>query len=420
MLERLKNLFGKQQPEEVRSAENPLEALVTGLKFTNGAITKESALNIPAVATSLEFICSTIAVLPIKMYKRVDADSVEEIEDDYRLKLLNEETGDLLDAVQCKKAIISDMLMMGAGYAYLEKNGNHIAAVYYVDEKYVNVTNGVDNIHKQVWVSIDGVNYPDHNVFRVTRDTTDGVSGRGILEQNPLLFNAMYNAMKFENTAICSGTKRGYLKSQRKLDPDQLKRLKHAWRNLYSTDINDSPDIVVLNEGITFEPASATAAENQLNESKQTNSDLVYNLFGLSSALFTGSLTNEAYITAVKTSILPIVRAFDTAINKFFLLEKEKGEYFFAVDVSEILKAGIEDRYRGYEIALKNGWMQVDEIRKRENMKPLGLDFVKLNLADVLYYPDKNEVYTTNTNATYTLGSGGKEVIEDDANRNPQ
>lgn len=414
MLERFKNFFGKQ-PEELRSAENPLEALVTGRSFTGGTVTKEAALNIPAVATALEFVSSTIAGLPIKLYKRV-GESVEEVENDYRLKLLNEETGDLLDAVQCKKAIIADMLLMGAGYAYLEKQGNRIAGVYYVDEKFVSVTNNVDHIHKQVWVSIDGKNYPDYNVFRVTRDTDDGVSGKGVLEKNPLLFNTMYNALKFENTAICSGTKRGFLKSQRRLDPDQMERLKKVWRKLYSTEVNDSPDIVVLNEGISFEPASATAAETQLNEAKRTNSDLVYNLFGLSSALFEGTLTNEAYVTAVKTGILPIVTAFNTAINKFFLLEKEKGEYFFAVDVSEILKAGIEDRYRGYEIALKNGWMQVDEIRKRENMKPLGLNFVKLNLADVLYYPDKNEVYTTNTNATYTIGSGGKEVNEDDAN----
>ena len=418
MLDRFKNFFGRES-KEVRSAENPLEALVTGRSFTGGSVTKEAALNIPAVATSLEFICSIVAGLPIKLYKRVNG-NVEEVVKDYRLKLLNEETGDLLDALQCKKAIIADMLLMGAGYAYLEKQGNRIMGVYYVDEQYVSVTNNIDKIHKQVWLSIDGVNYPDYDVFRVTRSTSDGVSGHGILEQNPLLFNTMYNALKFENTAICSGTKRGFLKSQRRLDPEQMERLKKVWRKLYSTDVNNSPDIVVLNEGISFEPASASAAENQLNESKRTNSDLVYNLFGLSSALFDGALTYEAYITAIKTGILPVVNAFNAAINKFFLLEKEKGEFFFVVDVSEILKTDLEDRYKGYEIALKNGWMQVDEIRKLENMKPLGLDFVKLNLADVLYYPDKSEVYTANTNATYTIGSGGKEVDKNDANRNPQ
>ena len=47
-------------------------------------------------------------------------------------------------------------------------------------------------------------------------------------------------------------------------------------------------------------------------------------------------------------------------------------------------------RYQAYELACKNGFMQIDEVRYKENMAPLGLDFVKLGLQDVLYYPDKD------------------------------
>ena len=39
-----------------------------------------------------------------------------------------------------------------------------------------------------------------------------------------------------------------------------------------------------------------------------------------------------------------------------------------------------------------------------ENMAPLGLDFVKLGLGDVLYDPELKQVYTLNTNAAYKLG----------------
>lgn len=35
-----------------------------------------------------------------------------------------------------------------------------------------------------------------------------------------------------------------------------------------------------------------------------------------------------------------------------------------------------------------------------EGLPPLGLDFVKLGLNDVLYYPQKGQVYTPNTNQT--------------------
>ena len=412
MFETLKKRFFTSSLE-VRSSEETsnFEAVLTGKNYSTDTISKQQALNIPAVATAVEFITSTIASLPVKLYKK-EGETINEIEDDYRLKFLNEDTGDLLDAVQFKKALVADMLLKGAGYAYIDKSGNKINGIYYVNESKVSVIKGTDEIFKTVDIYINGKQYNDFDVLRVTRGTLNGVTGVGVLEQNPLLFNLMYNALKYENTAVCSGTKRGFLKSARRLEKAMLEELKKAWRKFNSTDNSNSPDVMVLNEGISFEGASSTATENQLNESKKTNSELVYNLFGLSSALFTGSVVNMngVYINAIKTSVLPVVAVLNTALNKFLLLEKEKNNLFFAIDVSSVLKGDLEERYRGYEIAVKNGWLQIDEIRKLENMKPLGLDFVKLGLADVLYDPTTKAVYTVNTNATVKLGSNGEEV----------
>ena len=48
--------------------------------------------------------------------------------------------------------------------------------------------------------------------------------------------------------------------------------------------------------------------------------------------------------------------------------------------------------------------MQVDEVREKENMEPLGLDFIKLGLQDVLYDPKTKTVYTPNTNQSNKIG----------------
>ena len=49
----------------------------------------------------------------------------EEIED-YRTQLLNRETGDTLDAVQFKRALVTDYLLDGAGYAFVNWQRNKI------------------------------------------------------------------------------------------------------------------------------------------------------------------------------------------------------------------------------------------------------------------------------------------------------
>jgi hypothetical protein len=89
------------------------------------------------------------------------------------------------------------------------------------------------------------------------------------------------------------------------------------------------------------------------------------------------------------------------------LLPSEKENLFFSFDVQSLMKADIETRYKAYEIATKNGILQIDEIRYLENYPPLGLNFVKLGLQDVLYNPETQEIINLNMNANANLDKTG-------------
>ena len=102
--------------------------------------------------------------------------------------------------------------------------------------------------------------------------------------------------------------------------------------------------------------------------------------------------------------ILPILAAFETALNRDLLLPSEKEKFYFSFDVQELLKGSIEQRFIAYQTALNAGFMQIDEIRYRENLAPLDLNWIKLGLQDVLYFPDSEEVYTPNTNKLAKMG----------------
>lgn len=92
-----------RQQEQVVDEANLDTALRTAMG--SRAITVSSALNIPAVSSSVSFIAGTVASLPIRLYRTENGRS-EEVVDDYRLRLLNEETGDLLDAFQWKCTLV--------------------------------------------------------------------------------------------------------------------------------------------------------------------------------------------------------------------------------------------------------------------------------------------------------------------------
>ncbi|UQT47487.1 phage portal protein [Flavonifractor plautii] len=130
-------------------------------------------LNIPAVSSSVGFIAGTIASLPIRLYRTEGGNSVE-VTGDYRLRLLNEETGDLLDAFQWKCTLVRDYLLTGNGYTYVNWAGNRIDGLYYVDPMQVSVEIGADPIYKTARFYIGGARYFSWQVFRMLRNTKDG------------------------------------------------------------------------------------------------------------------------------------------------------------------------------------------------------------------------------------------------------
>ena len=59
-------------------------------------------------------------------------------------------------------------------------------------------------------------------------------------------------------------------------------------------------------------------------------------------------------------------------------------------------------------IAIKNGWLTLDEVRTTENLEALNLDFIKLGLDSVIYYYKDKKIYIPNTKEFVDVEGGGK------------
>ena len=391
---------------ETRDGAITEETLDLVLRNTiNGApVTREEAIGIPPVAASVEFISSTLASIPIKLYEKNKDGNKKELTNDYRLELLNGDTNDLMDAGQMKKSVVADYLLDGAGYVYVNWMGNTIKSLNYVKRSDVSVVKNNNPIFKMADFLIGGQSYPDYKIMRICRDTTDGVTGMGIVEKHGTLLKSMYNSLRYEKDALATGTKKGFLKSDKRLTDEAMKTLRAAWRELFKSGTSDT---MILNQGLSFEAVSPTSAELQQNENKISNTSDIYSIFGINDDLFSvSSGSKDAYINSIKTAVFPAVSAMEAAFNKFLLLDSEKSTKFFAFDTKAIMKGDILNRYKAYEVATKEGFMTIDEVRREENYAPLGLDKIKLSLATVFYDPDTGEIFNINTNSVINTEQG--------------
>lgn len=389
---------------EYRSSAKSLEEVLLEAGIGTDAITKAQALNIPSVAGAVDIISNIVATLPIYLYKEVNGKLT--IVDDDRVSLLNDDTKDTLDAFQFKKALIEDYLLSGAGYAYINKERNKVKSLHYVDNTSVTVNRNTDPIFKSCDILVNGKRYEPFEFIKLTRKTKDGVTGTGIIDEHNDILSVAYLTLKFEKILLkTGGNKKGFLKSQKKLSDEALRVLKTAWNNLYK---DNTENVIILNDGVDFQEASSTSVEMQMNENKVTNAREISKLFNFPSSIWDSNNTKDVYSDLVKLCIMPIVKALETALNKDLLLESEKKQLYFAADTKELMKGNMLDRFKAYEIAIKNGFLQWDEIRYIEDYEPYGLDFIKLGLQDVLYNIKTKEIYTPNTDKTTIIGDSSK------------
>lgn len=396
-------IFKKAKKEERAVANSEsinnnlgLESIIFG-----DVMTKEKALQIPSVAGAIQKIAETIARLPVKLYKIEEDMKISEVKDDIRTELLNVDTKDTLSTADFWKALVEDYYLGKGAFFYINKQDGKIESLNYVDERRISICSNQDPIFKDCNIQIEGSVYKPFDFVKIMRKTKDGYISIPICEENSRILTLAYDSLKFENDLVKKGgNKKGFFKSKNRLGENAIKELKNAVENLYSNSSTERA--VILNEGMDFKETSATSVEMQLNENKKTNADEIFMIFGFPASVIKGgaSQTDKDAFNGAVTNLLNII---ESALDKDLLLEKEKKSFYFAFDTKELLRGSIKERFDAYATAIEKNFMRIDEVRKIEDLDPLGFNFIKLGLGDVLLNPETEEVYTPNTNAITKL-----------------
>ncbi len=215
--------FGKRRAVEERAADNsPLKAneftsegrgaeILTAILGGSGRVTAETAMQIPAVARCVHMVAQAAAMLPVKMYRK-NADSVEEITDDRRVFMLNNETGDSIPGAYMRYRWVRDLLLTGAAYGYIERENGVAGRIFYVSPQDVGVVKNTDDvIHKDYWYSVRGKKYYPFEFLKILRCTDGYGKGRGIVDENPLVLNTALGLLKFQRNQLAKGgAKKGF------------------------------------------------------------------------------------------------------------------------------------------------------------------------------------------------------------------
>lgn len=417
---KIRNIFKKKIKNEANKEtiidNNAVSDVILRALLAGEEIDREKVLMIPAVSSAVGLICDSFAMIPFKLYKKTTKEGKKqttEVEDD-RVNIINYDTGDTLDGFQFKKAIAEDYLLGKGGYAYINKRRNSFIGLNYVQENKVLFEKNTDVIFKNYNVLVEGNTYRPYEFLKILRNTKNGAYGAGYTKEISKSLETAYKRIIYDLELMrTGGNKKGFLKAQKHLDKEGMSILKSQWNNYFA----GNSSCVILNDGMEFQEASNTSVENQLNEKNKTFSEEVKEVFHIGK-------TNEDFL---KNAIMPIATAFCTALNRDFLLEKEKKSYYFAPDYTELIRCTIKERFEAYQIAITSGFKTRNEVRYLEGDDALdGLDMINIGLGDVLFDPKTKQIYTPNTNKMVKMDDMNQEIKQiettqkEESNKNEQ
>ncbi len=226
----------------------------------------------------------------------------------------------------------------------------------------------------------------------------DGLAGIPVFQSNPETFGRaiaveQFGALYFANGGSGGGVLEhpGNFKTAEDRD-----RFLETWR-MGGNGLNRHKDRLLL-FGLKYTPFKVANDEAQFLETLKEMAVKVCRLWNMPPHLVgildkaTFSNIEQQSIEYVVHTIAPLVAAIEQAVGRDLLIGGEQDQYFVEFNLAGLLRGDFKTRMDGYAQARQWGWLSVNDIRRLENLSPIGaagnIYLQPLNMADAANPPE--------------------------------
>lgn len=406
-----------------RSSKSPVFASFSKEKGRQIVISEDSALTIPAFSDGLDIICSTIANLPLKLYKSTKDGAPLEVTDDYRLKLVNAQANNVMDAHEYKYELVKNYLLYGNAVTVkkTKDNDNTVEGLYLLEPEKTHIFSQVnvdDGLTRQgvyeLNSSVGDFEFQDYQVINVARKSLDGVVGKGLLFEGRRILELALQQIEYENQLLAhNGSPSSIVSSDHPMKQEAFDSFKTAFSNLYSGS-GSAGRTIFLPQGFSYQALSSNPDDMELTNSKQNTISDIARLLGIPETMINAKAnkynSNEQNnIQFFQHPISGIIGQIESAFDASFLLESEKEKgYYWSFDTSSILQNTLQEKVEAYGDLYKRGIISYSETRERFGYATDKdhNNFVNMTIGSALYYPDNQNIVIPNTGIVMNAETG--------------
>ena len=346
---------------------------------TSGApITFDSALTLSAVYRCVRLISEGLAKKPLKIYRRLPDGGKEEARNHPLWHLLHEQASPLQTTFEWTETKSTHVLLTGNSYSFKVFVRGELRELIPIHPDSVEVE--LTRTRDVVFTVTDGdgsqKKFGLDRIFHLKALSTNGYTGRSVIRDARDSFGLTvatesHGAHTFQNSAQI----KGIFETDHWLGNEEKDNFLGSWKEHNAGFVN-AGKTPLLEGGIKFKPVSMNLEDAQYIEQRKFQVSEVARTFGVPlhklhvfESQPRANMEQQAGEFNEDTLLGWAIRD-ERAINTQLLGNDPDHfvEYLFDAGA----RADLTSRYQAYQIGLQNGILNLDEVRQKENLNPIG------------------------------------------------
>lgn len=349
--------------------------------------TADDALKVGAVFACVRVISETLSTLPCILYRRLPGGGKERATEHPLYQVLHDTPNLIQDSVQFFEMLTGHAVLRGNAFAHVDfTSAGTIMTPLHPGKVTVKTADNGRYKYYEYWNGNETKIIKPQNMVHVHGLSSDGLVGLSPID---LAMRTVTLARKQELYADTMFTNKaspgGVLKHPGKLSDIAAKRLKEDFEKKYA-GTDKTGTTMLLEEGMEWQQVGLSNEQAQFIQGRKfSKSDIAmwfrippHKIGDLEKATFS-NIEHQA-LEFVTDTIRPWLVRWEKALMRTLFTPEERQVYTIEFLADAILRGDTQSRYNAYSVARQWGWMNVDEIRERENMNPLPEDKGKIYL----------------------------------------
>lgn len=326
-----------------------------------------------AIYAAVTRIANTVASIPVHVYKGRERQDTHPLE-----KMLNLSPNPSMSAYIFKQTMEAFRNTEGMAYALIIRNGlGEITRLDVLDPTRVRPL--IERDSREIWydITLEGKTYPipGYMVLALKHMSANGISGirpldvlRGSLDYDAEVKEISLNQLDGINHGVMLEV------PGQALDETRKAQIVADFLDAYESS---GQRVLVLEGGIKATTFNQSPVDAQLMDVERITRNRVATVYNLPPHML-GDYSDTSFSTAeqqmqefLQLTVIPIVQQWEDELNRKLLSDADyKVGYRFRFDTDSLIRADMVAMANKYQMAIRGGWMRVNEVREREGLPP--------------------------------------------------